>query len=190
MSSIDKAAAAMARFASLDKAARDARKKARQEQRKERSLAVEADNWQPRDGKDRPTPERKAKGKFELIDGEDAGVTIAIDRQATVLDQLQAAGHLTPEQCEAGLDFAALMARTRLVSQGRSCLDFTPVGYEGDIEDEASKADEAARAKIFARCNGPWVWAELRRVCCENRPVSHLASLQDGLDICAKILGR
>ena len=165
------------------------KKAAKKALKKAQSAAIEADNWRDRDGKARPTPERKAKGQFRLIDGEDAGVTIAVDEESTILDKLRRADLITHDQCEAGHDFAALMMRTRLVSQGRSCLDFSPVGYDGDFEDEQSIRDNETRTRIFAKCRGPWVWPELRRVCVEGRNVSDLASLRDGLDICIKYLG-
>lgn len=191
MAKIDDIAAKVAASGILSKAELAAKRKAEKEaRRQEKSAAVEADNWSDRDGKARPTPERRRHGVWELKDGDRAGDTVAVDRAGSTLDALREAKSISHEECEAGWDFAALMARTRLVSQGRSCLDFTPVGYDGDFEDDTAKADSALRAKIFAKCNGPWVWAELRRVCCEGKPVSHLPSLQAGLQVCIKAFSR
>jgi len=154
------------------------------------SAARHAENWTDREGKARPTPERKAKGVFVLRDGDDAGVTVAVDECSTMLDQLRMHGIITDPQCQAGHDFAAMLNRMQMVSPGRSCLDFTPVGYDGDHEPtHAELRDKDDRIKIFAKCSGPWVWPELRRVCFENDKPRDLKSLISGLDICAVYWG-
>ena len=55
------------------------------------SAAVVLENWRDKDGKARPTPERPNRGSFILIDGDDAGVAIAIDTSVTTLDRLRQA---------------------------------------------------------------------------------------------------
>jgi len=164
--------------------------KNKQKQKQPSSAAVSAEIWADREGKARPTPERIAKGKFSLRDADDAGVTVAVDEASTPLDVLRIAGVITDIQCQAGHDFAAMMYRTRMVSPGRSCLDFSPVGHDGDNEpSHAELRDSQDRAKLFAKCDGPLVWAELRRVCFEHQPTKHLPSLRSGLDLCAVYWG-
>lgn len=162
----------------------------RQRQADQMSAARHAENWQDREGKARPTPERRAKGVFVLRDGDDAGVTVAVDEAVTMLDQLRRNGTITDPQCQAGHDFAAMLNRMQMVSPGRSCLDFTPVGYEGDHDPtHAELRDKADRIALFAKCSGPWVWAELRRVCYEHDKPKHMPSLISGLNMCADYWG-
>ena len=148
--------------------------------------AVAADNWADRDGKARPTPERRAKGAFVLRDTEDAGVTVAVDEGATQLDRLHMRGVITAEQCQAGHDLAAILYRTRLVSAGRSCLDWTPVGPDTDDAPETwqQERDRVQRTRIFMRCRGQWVWPELVRTCRDDEPPRKIDALRDGLDVC------
>jgi len=164
------------------------KRKARKARAQEQSRAIAAAQWEPRpdSGKDRPTPERIAKGAFKLVDGEDAGVTVAVDTAATTLDRMAANGIITPEQAQGGHDFAALLDRTRLVSQGRSCLNFEPVGHEDDSPpSHAELRDQAERREIYLAC-GMLTFAELRRVCCDGDKPRDLARLKEGLDICVK----
>lgn len=171
------------------KAAKKARRAAKQAQ----SIAAAAEIWTPREGKDRPTPERLSKGAFVLRDTEDAGVTHAVDEGATELDRLALRGIITEDQRQAGHDLAQVLHRTRLTSAGRSCIDMTPVGYQSleDSEDDwQAKRDNAQRQAVWLRCKGPWVWPELIRVCRDDEPCRHVPSLRDGLDIAAKVFGR
>ena len=164
------------------------KRKLRRSKRQEQSAAIIAAQWEPRpeSGKDRPTPERKAKGNFRLVDGEDAGVTVAIDTEATILDRLAAKGIVTQAQAQGGHDFAALIERTRLVSQGRSCLNFEPVGYDDDREpSHAELRDIEERREIYLAC-GTITFAEMRRVCCDGQRPSDLRRLREGLDLCVK----
>ena len=154
--------------------------------------AVDADIWtdRPDSGKCRPTPERLAKSDFRLHDAEDAGVTVAIDSLPTMLDRLCAKGIITHDQRDGGLDFAALIRRTRLTSEGRSCLDFSPVGTGGDPEPtHAELRDEQERAEHYLAC-GMFTFAEMRRVCVDQHEPRSLDRLRHGLDICVKFWGR
>lgn len=165
-------------------------KKARQRERRagkhDLSAAVSADIWQDRDGKARPTSERRARGSWVLRDGEDAGVTIAVDEHAHVLDQMASKSIITSDQQQAGHDLAALMERTRLVAGGRSCLDFTPVGHEGDAEPTHSELRDAKeRRDLYAKI-GAGVWAQLRMVCHEGHWPDRINDLRGGLDVAAK----
>lgn len=164
-------------------------KAARRAARKAESAAVAAQIWEDREGKARPTPERLSKGAFVLRDTEDAGVTVAVDEAATMLDRLGRAGVITPEQVQAGHDLAALLERTRLVSGGRSCCDFSPVGHEGNAEPTHGELrDHRERAELHERC-GHAVWADLRRVCHEGQRPHSPMRLSEGLTICARFWG-
>lgn len=164
-------------------------KRLRRAQRQQQAAAVAADIWQPRpdSGKDRPTPERRAKGAFVLRETEDAGVTFAVDTAATMLDRLTVRGLLSADQCQAGHDYAALMERTRLVSQGRSCLNFEPVGHDSDAEPTHGELrDIQERRELYLAC-GVLTWAVLQRTCVDQQMPADLIRLREGLDICVKM---
>lgn len=147
-----------------------------------------SDNWQDRDDNRRPTPERLAKGTFELRDSEDAGQRFAVDTSGDTLGRLLASGHITPRQEEAGRCFERV-ARPVLGSPSqRSCLDFAPVGYDGD-----EPTDDEIRAQREWRTwctmfNYP-TWLELIRVCWENELPRNMATLRVGLDIAGDLAG-
>lgn len=193
MSRFDKITAGVSASGALDRAAsakRKAKVDAKRERRKAKavqSAAVEAANWSDREGKARPTPERLARGSWGLLDGEDAGVTVAVDRMATRLDWLSASGAITADQCQGGQDFAALMRRMQMVGEGRSCIDFSPVGFDdGDSEPSHSELrDKRDRTELYLAC-GMATWAELRRVCVEQEPPRSVDRLRIGLDLCVK----
>lgn len=168
------------------------RRKAAKAAKKAQSAAIAAQIWDDRPDKARPTPERRAKGAFVLRDGEDAGATIAVDEAATVLDRLAMSGVITEDQRQGGIDLAMVLHRTRLGSQGRSCIDFTPVGHPDDDAPEThqQQRDRQQRAQVFAACRGPWVWPELYRVCGQDHPPKHIESLRAGLDVCVKVFGK
>lgn len=162
--------------------------KAKRKRQSEASIAATADVWEDREGKARPTPERRAKGQFRLIDGDDAGVTVAVDQCATMLDWLSARHRITPEQHAAGIMLTGLLDRTRLGSRGRSCLDFSPVGHDGDEISEQAIRDEQERADVYLGV-GMASWAELRRVCQDHEKPRDIAKLHIGLDFCATYWG-
>lgn len=149
------------------------------------SAAVAAEIWDDREGKARPTPERRAKGAFVLRDGDDAGITVAVDECATMLDWLARSGIITQEQCAAGHSLAALLERTRLVSGSRSCLDFDVGGYDSSEPTHGELRDERERAILHERC-GRGVWLELRRVCHEGQRPHSPMRLSQGLTVCAR----
>lgn len=152
------------------------------------SIAVAADIWQARDGKDRPTDERRNKGAFVLRDTEDAGVTVAVDEQATMLDALHRKGIIDGDQLQAGVSLAMLLHRTRLGSPGRSCLDFSPVGYDDSEPTHQELRDVQERAEIYLGV-GMFTWAEMQRVCQEGQKPRDVKRLRDGLDFCAQYWG-
>jgi len=134
-------------------------------------------------GRARPTPERIAHGAFALHDTDDAGARVAVDRATTMLDRLALAGQITREQCDGGHDFAALMERTRMVGAGRSCLDFSPVGHDGDTEDPQDAIDNRDRAELYIAC-GQATWRLLRAVCVEQHRPTDIHDLRFGLNLC------
>jgi len=165
--------------------------KAKARRRAERSAAVEANRWDDREGKARPTPERRAKGGFVLIDGSEMGVAVAVDRLATALDRLAHMGQITAEQAEAGHDFAALLYRTRLTAAPRDSIDNTPRGWDGDDDEAATHAqvrDWRERSQILAAIGRP-AFSEMRRVCVDGHPPRRISVLREALSYCAKIWG-
>lgn len=168
------------------KAAKAERRKLREQAEREARKALEEQLVNDREGNRRPTPERVARGAFAVYDTEAAGVRFAVDTASTQLDRLRIAGTITPEQCQGGLDFAALIDRTRLIGQGRSCINFDPVGHDAnDLDDPQAAHDERERRELYLAC-GTFTWAEMRRVCCEDRKPVDLDRLRAGLDLCVK----
>lgn len=165
-----------------------ARKRRNKSSHKGQSAAVAADIWEDRPDKARPTPERRKHGAWRLVDGEDAGVTVAVDEGAHILDRLHAAGLIDADQRQGGLDLAALLDRTRLVSSGRSCLDMEPVGYEGDYATAAEEHDADERRMVYLTL-GTFTFHECRRVCQEQLPPRDMDRLRRGLDLCAQFFG-
>ena len=165
-------------------------KRLRQQRKREAERRAAIEIWEDRDGKARPTPERRAKGAFRLVTGENAGLSVAVDDHATTLDRMRGEKLITPEQSQGGHDFAALMERTRLVSAGRSCIDFEPVGHEPLEEASAQEErDERDRRELYLAC-GMLTWAELRRVCVDGYWPRDVERLRAGLDLCAQFWGK
>lgn len=149
-------------------------------------MDAKATIWSDRDGKARPTPERRAKGCFVLRDTEDAGATVAVDEEASMIGRLQRAGIITATQAHAATDLAALLERTRITSRGRSCLDTTPIGHEGDAEPTHGELRDAQeRAEIYLSC-GVAIWRELLRLCQDDDRPRNIGLLRQGLDICVR----
>lgn len=139
--------------------------------------------WEDREGNARPTPERLKRGKFELRDAEDAGARYAVDSEAHRIDQLEALGTIDRDQATAAAQFAELSSRNRLVSQGRSCLDFSPVGYDANIPDDPVSARDWRELYLAM---GVAMHGECRRVCVEGHRLTSAKLLRSGLDICVK----
>lgn len=92
------------------------------------------DAWQPvPNRKDRPTPERRKKGEWILLDTEDAGIRHAKDTAAHPIDDLERRGVISGDQASAGRDFEALVrAATETEAVRDSCLTWQPKGYASD----------------------------------------------------------
>lgn len=145
--------------------------------------------WIDRPHKARPTPERLMRGEWRLDDTTAAGVTVAVDQQATELDRLRARGIITPEQCQGGLDLADLLRRTRVTRVGRSCIDFEPVGHDPDEYDDTAEVKALGiRRSLYEKC-GPLTWRCLWETCVDEQPPRDVDRLRDGLRICADFFG-
>ena len=139
MSRLDKIVEGLAASGVLSKAEKAAKataSKAEKKRRKqERSAAVAAQNWDDREGKARPTPERRSKGAFALHDGEDAGVTVAVDEVPDCLAALLASGAITKRQHDGGRAFAEAAFQNLGGPSQRSCLDIGAAGYDASDGD-------------------------------------------------------
>lgn len=159
MSSIDRLVGQVAASGALSKAerarrreeAKAARRSERRKQKQQDDQAARLETWVDREGKARPTPQRIRKGVFSLRDAEDAGVTVAVDSASCVIDALAERRVLTARQREAGHIFEDVVRGAMGSPAGRSCVDFSPVGHDGDVEDE-----DAIRAQRR--------WSSLRRM--------------------------
>ncbi len=163
----------------------------RQERRKQREhlrIASAAEIWDDRDGKARPTPQRRLKGVFSLRDGDEAGVAVAVDGASCVIDWLAARGAITPRQREAGHGFEDAARGVLGSPAGRSCCDMTPVGHDGDGDDEAA-IHARRRWDSLRRMLIPADRRELEAVCwSRHRPVS-MDRLRRGLDATGDWMG-
>lgn len=169
----------------------EAAKARRSEKRAERDrlrIAAAAEIWEDREGKARPTPERIRKGVFRLREGDLAGVSIAVAEVESIVDALAAKGLLTPRQREAGHGVEDVARGVLGSPSGRSCCDMTPVGYDGDEDDEGA-AHAAARWNSLRRMLHPADRRECIAVCWERRRPSSLDRLRRGLDAAGDWLG-
>lgn len=123
--------------------------------------------WRPREGKDRPTPERLRRGTWAFVETDDAGTRATRDYSSAPIDKMEQAGVLTKDQACAGRDYEELV---RAASEGGgvrdSCTIWEPKGYESD--DGPVEAKE--RLKAFERDLGKQRVARLRWVCVEHKP--------------------
>ena len=83
----------------------------------------------------RPTVERLRKGSFRMPTGPERKSLPAVDEAHDAVAKLHRAGLISDEQEQAARDWADLKAAIRAelgVSQGRSCLDMSPVVHDND----------------------------------------------------------
>ena len=83
----------------------------------------------------RPTPERIGKGAFKMPTGPGRKLLPAVDEAHDTIAKLHKAGLINDDQEQAARDWQDLKAAVRAelgVSQGRSCLDISPVGHDND----------------------------------------------------------
>lgn len=91
--------------------AAEARGKMKRIERERLRIAAAAEIWEDREGKARPTPQRKLKGVFSLSDGDDAGVSVASDSASCTLDALAVRG----DRDFTAADVAIYMAALKLI---------------------------------------------------------------------------
>lgn len=169
-------------------AAKQARRAERRKRKQEDDARAKAEIWDDRDGKARPTEQRRIKGVFRLREGDDAGVSIAVDEASCTVDRLHASGVLTDRQREAGHGFEATARGVLGSPAGRSCCDMTPVGHDGDSDDDGA-IEARRRWDSLRRMLHPDDRRELVAVCWEgHRPVS-LDRLRRGLDATGDWMG-
>lgn len=145
------------------------------------------DMWEDREGNARPTPERMTHASFVLRDTEDAGVRCAVALNDHLLDRMLARNTITPDQHSAGWDYARLAALNILGSRGRSCLDFSPIGYDNSIPGDTTAAQDWRELYLSL---GVALNAECRRVCVDGLRPDSWPALRAGLDICVKFFKR
>ena len=196
MSSMDRLIGQVVASGALSKAAkakrreeaREARRSERRKQKQQDEIAARVENWEDREGKARPTPQRIRKGVFSLRDGEDVGVTIAVDGASCVIDALATRGVISARQREAGHIFEEVARGAIGSPAGRSCVDFSPVGYDGDNDDEdAIRAQK--RWNSLRRMMRPQDRQECMAVCWQRAWPSSINRLRSALDIVADWAG-
>lgn len=174
--------------AKRSKDAAEGQKKLKQATRERLRLAAAAEIWEDREGKARPTPQRKLKGVFSLRDGDEAGVSVASDSASCTLDALAVRGVISAQQCEAGHIFEDAARGVMGSPAGRSCVDFSPVGHEGG-EDEEAAAKAKRRWDSLRRIMRPDDRRELLAVCWQGAAPRSMDRLRRGLDATANWAG-
>lgn len=149
-------------------------------------LKVQTYTVEELDQLDGPTDERRARGAWVQHKSQDRTERYERDMASTPIDQLEWMGAITTEQAQAGRDYERLVARCRLVSAGRSCLDMSPIGY-GDGDQDDARAWQSL-TELDAKL-GPYRSGLLRRVICapELPPMRHKQDrdkLPEALDVC------
>ena len=145
------------------------------------------DLWEDREGNARPTPERMTRAAFVLHDTEDAGVRRAVDPYTHILDQMLRDNLITQDQCDGGFGYAKLAAFNVAGATGRSCLDFSPVGYDANMPDDPGKAQDWRELYLSL---GVALNAECLRVCHYGKRPASITALRAGLNICVKFFKR
>lgn len=122
-----------------------------------------ADPWEDRDGKRRPTPQRRERGAFRLVPAEDAGVTYAYDDCSTPLRSAFTRSQISRRQIDAGEAFERLVRAVSGSPGPRSCLDFTPRG--GDQSDPEWRAHARNEFVDLCRVMGQATSSVMLAVC-------------------------
>ena len=168
--------------------AKEARRSDRLAQKRQQEHLARIENWTDREDKRRPTPQRIIKGVFSLRDGDDAGVTIAVDGASCVIDALATKGRITARQREAGHIFEDVVRGAVGSPAGRSCVDFSPVGYEGDHDDEDTIRAQK-RWNSLRRMMRPQDRQECMAVCWQQQAPRNLNRLTSALNVVADWAG-
>ena len=113
-------------------------------------------------------------------------------RYLSAVDRLTAAGVLPDSAPAAAEDYARLARAVRGSPAQRSCLDFSPVGHDGEHEDPAAARDWRDWREVQRRM-GMLADAELSRLLWEqdgDGRVRDLGALRQGLQVVAEYFGR
>lgn len=133
----------------------------------------------------RPTPEREAKGRFRMPSGRGKQRLPAIDEHHDTIAKLHIAKLLSDSQEAAARDWQALKADVRAelgISQGRSCLDISPVGHDShDGNPEVMQRWRRVEAEL-----GPWKTGALDYTCVLGHPPRNLPLLRAALNLFAR----
>lgn len=156
--------------------------------------AEQIEQWADQPGRARPTPERRKRGGYRLVAGEDAGIRVAYDERSTPIRDAYASGKLTARQLDAGEKFEELY-RVVMGSPGpRSCLDWSPRGHSESEPEYAARA--WAEWKALGRSMSSEVAAVMFKVCCMHEPTRRRCEsrkrwrmLCEGLDAAADYWG-
>ena len=145
--------------------------------------------WEPRDGLDRPTHERRRRGAWVMVDGETAGESYAVDQQADQMSRLKARGQITARQAEAGYRYEEL-ARAVMGSPSTkdSIANLHRVdGDRQDVSDEPTPEEVANQRewRSLVTLLAMDTQRALLRTCWEQRRPSAINRLRLGLDIAA-----
>ena len=133
----------------------------------------------------RPTPEREAKGQFRMPSGRGKQRLPAVDEHHDTVARLHAAGLLSDAQETAARDWNALKQDVRAemgISQGRSCLDISPVGHDShDGNPEIMQRWRRVEAEL-----GPLKTGALDYTCVLGHPPRNLPLLRVALNLFAR----
>lgn len=129
----------------------------------------------------RPTAERLRKGEFRMPTGPERKSLPAVDEAHDVIAKLHRAGLISSIQEDAARSWQALKAAIRAelgISQGRSCLDMSPVGHDNDEGDP----DLMRRWREIEAELGSWKTGALDFTCVLGHPPRNLPLLRAALD--------
>lgn len=169
--------------AALRAAAKAEAKRQKLAERDKQDAAAKAEIWDDRDGKARPTPQRRLKGVFSLRDAEDAGVSVAVDQASGTIDRLAHVRVITSRQREAGHIFEEVVRGSIGSPAGRSCVDFSPVGYDGDEADDESAQRAQSRWRSLRRMLPPKQRQECMAVCWQGQLPRSIGLLREALTV-------
>jgi hypothetical protein len=143
-------------------------------------------SWVPQKHKDRPTPERKARGTWELHKTEIAGIKVARVIDSTPIDRLEHVGVLSNDQASSGRLFEELYRSATETPGIRDSLTlWEPKGYESD---DGNVRAVQERRELYALLGGQKD-SILRHVCVEhNEPkgAAQIGMLRESLNACVQ----
>lgn len=139
------------------------------------------ENWTPREGLDRPSPERQARGVYRLVDTEDAGISHAFDQASCPIDRLHHEGVIDSHQRDAAIKFEELARSMRGGPGQRSCLNMEPIGYDADYDGDPEAEQEWKQVRKEL---APSFFKVVDAVCYQHRnvaPGTNMMRLKVGL---------